>query len=373
MNRPIPINDLGEGRDMQVQRDFGGGAIQQITAAEIDIQISTAKRYPRSITTFMRTVNDLVQMNEDIAAGCIYALPRGGKNIEGPSARFAEIILSSWGNCRAASRPIAEDDEYVTVQGVFTDLERNTAVGAEVKRRITDKNGNRFNADMIAVTINAAGSIAIRNAILKGIPKVYWEHAYRAARSVIVGDSKTLANKRSSALALMQQFGATPEQVYEKLGIKGVEEIMEDQLITLRGYVTAMRDGESSVEDIFGPTPTGKKAETPKDVTAGDKQPPATEGGAQPPPAVEKPKDAPPRELTPYEKLLEKITAAKDAETVSMLLDVARKGMPEIKASGDDAGAPEVKPLAKAEQDKLGKAAKVRLGELESGQRPAIE
>lgn len=360
---PVDLRDLESGAEGREVVPQSTGAIHAMTAAEIDMQITTAKAYPRSIEKFMRNAQNLVQMNEDIAGGCIYALPRGGKNIEGPSARFAEIVANAWGNCRAAARPVGEDHDFVTVQGVFTDLENNVTIGFEVKRRITDKNGNRFNADMIAVTANAAGSIALRNAILKGIPKVYWEGAYRAARAVIVGDSTTLANKRAKALELMQKFGATPEQVFEKLGIKGEAEIMEDQLVVLRGIATTLRDGESTVEEIFGHAQTGKAAPAPTAGPAPAQAAPLAGAGdhagsaAGPAPQTTA---APARELTPYEKLEKRLIEAKDAEQIGLVLDEARLGAPGNEATNTPKGGP----LPKADVSKLERVAKLRIKEL---------
>ena len=57
--------------------------------AELENQITTAKAYPRSITHFLREAMGMVTLNEEVASSCIYALPRGGKPIEGPSVRLA--------------------------------------------------------------------------------------------------------------------------------------------------------------------------------------------------------------------------------------------------------------------------------------------
>jgi hypothetical protein len=199
-------------------------------------------------------------LNESIAEQCIYALPRDNKTIEGPSARFAEIVASAWGNCRAGARVIDDSGEFVTAQGVFHDLERNVAITYEVQRRITNKRGQRFNADMIGVTANAACSIALRNAILKGVPKAFWEDMYLEARKVIMGDIKTLANRRAAAVAAFQKFGVTPEQVCSKLGVPGVEDIGLDQLVVLRGLLTAIKEGDTSPEDAFSTLRPGLSA-----------------------------------------------------------------------------------------------------------------
>ncbi|MFN8826683.1 MAG: hypothetical protein ACK501_17070, partial [Planctomycetota bacterium] len=47
-------------------------------------------------------------------------------------------------------------------------------------RRITGKNGRRYSSDMIGVTGNAACSIALRNAVFRGIPRAFWIDIYDA-------------------------------------------------------------------------------------------------------------------------------------------------------------------------------------------------
>jgi len=234
------------------------GALHAMARADIDQQIATAHAYPRSIQKFIGEASDMATVNEEIAAGCIYALPRDGKTIEGPSARLAEIAAYAWGNCRVGARVIGEDQEFVIAEGVFHDLQKNVAIRFEVKRRITDRNGRKFKPDMVAVTGNAAASIALRNAVFKGIPKAYWNEAYNAARKVVVGDSKTLANRRADAIAYLQKFGATEAQVLAKLGRTGVQDITGEDLVTLRGLVTALKDGDTTVEETFGESPGGK-------------------------------------------------------------------------------------------------------------------
>jgi hypothetical protein len=236
------------------------GALHAMARADIDQQIATAHAYPRSIKRFIADATDMATINEEIAAGCIYALPRDGKTIEGPSARLAEIAASAWGNCRAGASVIGEDADFVTARGIFHDLEKNVAIAFDVKRRITDRNGRRFKPDMIAVTGNAAASIALRNAVFKGIPKSFWNEVYNATRKVVVGDTKTLANRRADAVAYLQKFGATEAQVLAKLGRAGIQDITGEDLVILRGLVTALKDGDTTVEETFGEGIPGKAA-----------------------------------------------------------------------------------------------------------------
>lgn len=225
--------------------------IALLNRSEIEQQIATARRFPRSVKQFRNTTLEMVTLSESIADQCIYALPRDGKVIEGPSARFAEVIASAWGNCRAGARVVDDRGEFVTAQGVFHDLERNVAITYEVQRRITDKHGRRYKPDMIGVTANAACSIALRNAILKGVPKAFWEDMYTAARQVVMGDVKTLANRRADAVTAFQKFGVSQEQLLAKLELKGIEDVGLEHLVVLRGLLTAIKEGDTTPEQAF--------------------------------------------------------------------------------------------------------------------------
>jgi hypothetical protein len=250
----------------EVQPVASQGAITLIEKAQIDMQISTARQFPRSIKRFLDEARQMVTLNESIARQCIYALPRGGKTIEGPSARFGEIVASAWGNCRAGARVVGEGAEFITAQGVFHDLERNVAITYEVQRRIVDKHGERFGADMIGVTANAACSIALRNAILKGIPKAFWEPLYGEARKVIAGDVQTLANKRAAAIKEFEIFGITQAQILARLGRAGVADITIEDLVALFGLLTAIKDGDTTPELAFALETPGESIPVPPEL-----------------------------------------------------------------------------------------------------------
>lgn len=248
MNAPVKarVVDMGDDPRALAHVEVGG-----MMSAEIDRQIATAKNYPRSIERFRKTVLALATLNEDVAAQCLYAMPRGNKTIEGPSIRFAEIVLAAWGNCRVASQVIGEDGSFVKAHGLFWDLETNAAIGFEMRRRITNRNGQRFDDDMIAVTGNAASSIARRNATLGGVPKALWLDLYEQAKAVAVGTVQTLASRRAKAIDAFKKFGITEAQIFATLGIAGINEIDLDGLAKLRGFLTAITSEEKDPEEIF--------------------------------------------------------------------------------------------------------------------------
>ncbi|MDF1625623.1 MAG: hypothetical protein P1U84_05000 [Parvibaculaceae bacterium] len=221
--------------------------------AEIDQQIATARRYPRSIKRAVTNILSLATLDEDTAAECIYSLPRSGKTISGASIRLAEIISQSWGNCRIATRVVHVDrvEKYIEAEGIYHDLETNMATLARVRRRISNKNGSLYNDDMIQQTGNAAASIARRNAILAGVPKGVWWKGYDAAVHVVRGEAKTLATRRAVAIEHFQHFGVTPEMIFAALNVEGADDIDLDDMVTLYGMASALKNGETTVEELF--------------------------------------------------------------------------------------------------------------------------
>lgn len=225
----------------------------QLQKAEVDQLITTARAYPRSLKHVQGRIMSMATLDEESAEECIYALPRGGKPIKGPSIRFAEILKQSFGNCRAAARVVAVDriEMFVEAEGVFHDLETNSSTTARVRRRISDRRGKVFNDDMIIVTGNAACSIAMRNAILAGVPKPLWRRAYETVQATITGDVTTLSVNREKALKALAAFGVKPEQIFAALGREGLEDISVDDIGTLRGMFSALKNGEATVEEMF--------------------------------------------------------------------------------------------------------------------------
>lgn len=224
-----------------------------VVKAELDTQITTARAFPRSVQTAINDINQLATMNEQMAGECVYALPRAGKPLRGPSIRLAEIIAQCWGNCVSKTRIVSVDriSRTVTAEGIFHDLQTNSITEAQHTRRISTKEGRLFSDDMIAVTCNAAQSIARRNAILAGVPKVIWSQAFQQCERVIAGDVTTLASKRESAVKAFAAFGLTPEQVFQVIDVKGEQDIGLDELVTLRSLYSSIKNGELTVEEIL--------------------------------------------------------------------------------------------------------------------------
>lgn len=237
----------------------------RVGGEELDVQITTAKRYPRSIRTFKMRALSMATVDRETAESCFYVLPRGGKKIEGPGVRLSEIVQACWQNLYTASRVIGESDDRksIVAQGVAWDLENNVRRTVEIRRRITDKHNKRYTDDMVIVTGNAAASIAVRNAIFQIVPRAYVDEVYLSAKQLAVGDAKSLSDRRVQVIERLAKFGITPARVLDVIGKPAIEDIDLSDVEKLIGLGTAMRDGEISPDEAF-PMPSGLEQKKPE-------------------------------------------------------------------------------------------------------------
>lgn len=255
-------------------------SLETIIRTELDVQIETAKKYPRDLTRFMKRLEGISTMTQEIAESCNYALPRKFKDeqgnwqkkiLQGPSVRFAEIANSVYGNTRAGARVIANDGRTITAQGVFHDLETNVFVSVEVRRSILNRTGQPFSEEMQVVTGNAACAIAFRNVVFKGIPAATIQPIYEKVLEVAKGTSDTLEKRRNAAIDFFVKRNITKEQIFDALQVTSENEIDLDKLLILSGMKASLSSGEHTITDLFTPEVAKKfreKAKAASDQTA---------------------------------------------------------------------------------------------------------
>lgn len=237
------------------------------TKAEIDMQIATAKAYPRDLSAVLNQIKTYATMDTETAEDCFYALrrgsERGGSVIEGVSVRLAEIIAGAWGNLRIATRIVGNDGKMITAQAVAHDLERNVAISVNVPRRITDKSGKTYSEDMQVVTANAASAIAFRNAVLKVVPKAVTKKVIDEIRQVALGKSIDLETRRQRMFQYFNTIGVTDKELLGYCGVKTIEQIDNQMVFELRGLANAIKEGSTTVKETFrgGVADSAKEAE----------------------------------------------------------------------------------------------------------------
>lgn len=286
--------------EVEFVNDYKALSVQ--TRAEIDIQIATAKRYPRELSVFKKRCAEMACSDRETAEKMFYKLKRGGKTIEGPSVRLAEIVSGNWGNLRTSVRVLEVEDDFVVAQGMCHDLETNNATALEVRRRILDKHGNRYNADMIGVTSMAAASIAYRNVVFKIVPFSYVQEFFNECKKLTAGDRQSFKDFRKEIFDDASELGITKAMIVNFCEVSDVADLTSDHLIDVRGVMNAINEGQTTVDQQFD-----------ADVSTGRRRGRATES------SIGKPKEQPTELEEWQQRFLTSLALADTADEVDEL------------------------------------------------------
>lgn len=264
MSMTMIDDETGAVTTIETVDDVARWSAQQ-DAAVLDVQVATAKRFPRSVQKFQSDLESWATLNRDSAMECFYSLPRDNKTVIGPSVRFAELVQVAYGNIVVDSQVIDEGRESILVSATARDLERNIASRAQVRRNImTSAKGGRpprrYSVDMIATTVQAASAIARRNAIFQIVPKALWSQIYEKARKVAHGDMANFVQRRNDLAKALKDVGADPANVKAALGGREIKDWTADDALALELKLRSIRAGEITVAQAF-PDPRPEEPE----------------------------------------------------------------------------------------------------------------
>lgn len=226
---------------------------------DFDTHIEAANRHPRDLNKFLNSVRAVIQSNEKVASQCFYALQRRNRRtgevtkIEGPGVRLAELMQMYYRNLSVVSRVVEMTDRYIKVQAIGYDAETLNRQGCELVETIVDREGRRYNEDMISNIINAAMSKARRNVIFSLIPRIFAEMFVDEARKTIrEGAKKGGANKvRDNFLSAVSEFqnryNVGEKELLNWLKKGSVEEVTPDDIVSLRGLWSALEDNDTTL------------------------------------------------------------------------------------------------------------------------------
>lgn len=236
-----------------------GLQVYQQDKALIDMQIATAKQYPRRLGSVINNAIAIVTMDKETAEKCNYALKKGGKLITGPSVHLARIIAKQMGNMRVEQSVIGADDTHVTVSATCFDLERNYAVRTIMRKSVVGSSG-RYSEDMIVITGNAAAAIAFRNAVFSVVPEEITNKVYKAALTKITGDlsdETKLIAARTRTVEMFKKtypdYNLTDAEIAASVGKSSIEHIGMEEISALIGFDRSIKDGEITVLSVFRP------------------------------------------------------------------------------------------------------------------------
>lgn len=281
-------------------------AVESISRAEFDVAVQTARKFPRQPAVVKSKMLSIATMDRETAESCFYTLPRGGKKIQGPSVRLAEIAVASYHNLAIATRVISVDtgaNPHVVVQAICRDLESNITVSIEKRRRIIPKKSanGRIDEDDINLSANSGSAIAFRDAVFKVVPLAYVKPVFEKCREVAIGDAKTLKDRIVTMIGKFGKMGVTQDRILAYLEKPNIDEITINDVEDLIGVFNAIREQDTTIDEAFppvkaaGPGGTNQPPAPPAPTAATTTQPStATTKPAEPEKGKEPAKEAPP-------------------------------------------------------------------------------
>jgi hypothetical protein len=203
------------------------------------------------------------------AASAYYSIPYKDEgrtvHVEGPSIKAAMALARRWGNCTPRVRVDAEDAQAWTFTGVFTDYETSFRVERPfqalkyMKRR--DGKVQLLAGKQLEAAFQAGVSKALRNVILAGLPAFLIKRYFQRAKELVA-----VSTKVPDIIRAFKSLGVQQEQLERHLELP-VEKWMPEDVATLRGVYTAIKDGATTAEETFGTGAVGSLPEGPQVVT----------------------------------------------------------------------------------------------------------
>lgn len=283
---------------VEFQRRESGGQIEVAStrqAAEVQAAMVVAKRFPRDETAAFARIMAACK-RKTLADQALYAYPRGGETVTGPSIRLAEALAQAWGNVDCGLAELDQRNGETIMQACAWDLESNTRIVRtfSVRHERHTRNGVKKLTDPRDIYELGAnqGARRLRACILAVIPGDVVEAAVSECEKTMQGDnSEPIADRARKMVAAFAEMGVTQAQIEKRLGHK-VSAIQPTELVHLQKVFRALRDGMGAVADYFEGDAPAKRGVDLAAAVEGTPAPKEQASAADPTPNVREVSDA---------------------------------------------------------------------------------
>ncbi len=239
-----------------------GGTMQQ-TRSSYTAAVSVQR--PRNLK---KTHDNLMQEAQLAGESFYYGWGAGENKIEGPSVDLAMAALRHYGNCAVELAPVQDLHDSWIFTAFFIDLENGVTIPRQFRQ---SKNwvvyGKMDPERKMDVRFQIGQSKAIRNVILNAVPKFLIDHALAMAKSGVKDKiEKYVADKGLPAavdlvLRSLAKQGVKEDRILAKFQVADKKALTIENLVILRGDLSALEAGRERASDLFPEAPAGKAAE----------------------------------------------------------------------------------------------------------------
>lgn len=255
------------------QPDHGvmGQASSSRAMAEIQAQVVLAKQFPRDVVGAVdRIINECTR--PELAQQAVYAYPRGGQRVTGPSIRLAETIARNWGNIDFGIKELEQENGESSVIAYAWDLETNVRQSKTFKVKHERKARGQVNKltdprDIYEMVANQ-GARRVRACILGVIPGDVVDKALEQCNVTSNATADTSKEGIQKLLKAFEKFKVEKSHIEKNIGCH-IEAINAAQVVNLRSIFQSLKDGMSKPWDWFdmeNPTQQPKEFKKAEDI-----------------------------------------------------------------------------------------------------------
>ena len=221
---------------------------------EVQAKLVIAKKFLRDSNKSFSKIMESCK-RPFLAEQAIYAYPRGGKVVTGPSIRLAEVLAQNWGNLDFGVKEISRINGVSVAEAYAWDLETNVC---QTKLFHVSHKRDKKGAPSVLLTderdiyelVANNGARRMRACILGVIPGDIADAAVEACKKTLSSGKEPIADRIRQVINAFSEYGIKVEQIEKKLG-HNLDATIESELVTLRAIYKSIKDGMAAREDFF--------------------------------------------------------------------------------------------------------------------------
>jgi hypothetical protein len=265
--------DLGFTKKEQTEEVGLVASTEARAVAEVQAAYIIAKKFPRNQhENYMKIIEACKR--PFLAEQAMYAYPRGGTLVTGPSIRLAEAMAQAWGNIKFGIREISQSNGTSLVEAYAIDLESNTPSEKTFhvphvrdtkkgKQKLTDAR------DIYEMVANY-GARRLRACILAVLPGDVIEAAVEQVKKTLESGELPLSDRIRLMVTKFDELGVKVEHLEKRLAHK-LDAIIPQEIVTLTAVYKSIKDGFAAREDFFEITTKAAESETDLGVLLAEK------------------------------------------------------------------------------------------------------
>lgn len=230
--------------------------------AQVQGAVVMAKKFPRDQRASAQRILDACSRVE-LAQDALYAYPRGGETIQGPSIRLAEVAAQNWGNMDFGLIELSQEGGKSQVMAYAWDLETNVrSQKVFVTGHVRDtRSGRKILTDQRDVYEHVAnqGARRVRACIMAIIPKDVMDAAVKQVHLTLENTMGAPEDELARMVKAFGEYGVSEQQIQKRLG-KSFKAVTQSEVLRMRQIYASIRDEMSKPEDWFDPPDPPKKA-----------------------------------------------------------------------------------------------------------------